>query len=160
MGMGVADMTSTWGPAPPAALLNQGRLLANAEPVLLVGDHQPQAGKSTGSESSAWVPPPGFASPGPGPTHLPLSAAVMEPVSSATVTPLCPAGPEGLGMLLGQNLRGSHQGGLIPVLRHQPHTGRTHHRLSAAHVPLEQPVHRHPGSDPGLPPPPPAAGRR
>ena len=30
---------------------------------------------------------------------------------------------------------------MIAILCHEPHAGRAHHRLAAAHVPLEQAVH-------------------
>lgn len=45
-------------------------------------------------------------------------------------------------MLLGQNFGRRHHGGLVPVLGHQPDAGRSHHGFSAAHIPLEQSVHR------------------
>ncbi len=53
--MGVADITNTWGWR-PCPLGRQGGPLAHPEAVLLVGDHQAQAGKSTPSLSRAWVP--------------------------------------------------------------------------------------------------------
>ena len=44
-------------------------------------------------------------------------------------------------MLLRQDLRGGHHGGLDPVFRGQPGSRRGHHGLAAAHVALDQPVH-------------------
>ena len=44
-------------------------------------------------------------------------------------------------MLLGQNLRGGHQGRLAAVLHHKVHAGGGYHGLAGAHVPLAQAVH-------------------
>lgn len=44
-------------------------------------------------------------------------------------------------MLVGQQLRRGHEGGLAAVLPGQPGAGRRHHRLAGANVPLEQAVH-------------------
>ena len=44
-------------------------------------------------------------------------------------------------MLLGQQLRGGHEGGLTAVLPGQKGAGGGHHRLARAHVPLQETVH-------------------
>ena len=48
-------------------------------------------------------------------------------------------------MLLGQQLRGGHQGALEAAPRGQPGSKGRHHGLAGAHVPLHQPVHRRAG---------------
>ncbi len=45
-------------------------------------------------------------------------------------------------MLLGERLRRRHQRGLPPVLDRAQHRVQRHHRLSAAHLPHQQPLHR------------------
>ena len=50
-------------------------------------------------------------------------------------------GGEGLGVLLGQNLCGSHHGALPAGADGQPGAAGGHRRLARAHVALDQPVH-------------------
>ena len=50
-------------------------------------------------------------------------------------------GLHGLQMLLGQQLRGGHEGGLTAILPGQEGTGSGHHGLARANVTLEQAVH-------------------
>src|SRR5664279_2112341 len=45
-------------------------------------------------------------------------------------------------MLLGQGLRGRHQRRLVSVLDRAQHRVQRHHRLAAAHLPHQQPLHR------------------
>jgi hypothetical protein len=44
-------------------------------------------------------------------------------------------------MLLGQYLGGSHYAGLISVVYGYEHSHKCHHRLTAAHIALQQTVH-------------------
>ncbi len=48
---------------------------------------------------------------------------------------------DGGEVLAGQNLRGCHHAGLEAVVDGQQHRHQRHHRLAAAHVALQQPVH-------------------
>ena len=50
-------------------------------------------------------------------------------------------GGQAVVVLLGQDLRGGHQGRLAAVLYAEVHAGGGHHGLAGAHVPLDQPVH-------------------
>ncbi len=50
---------------------------------------------------------------------------------------------EGARVLLGQHLGRRHERGLEVVLGGQQHREQRHHRLAAAHVALEQPMHAH-----------------
>ena len=48
---------------------------------------------------------------------------------------------EGEVVLLGQDLRGGHERGLVAVLERDDHREQRDHRLAGAHVALDQPVH-------------------
>ena len=142
--MGVADITSTWGRRSPAALGRQGRSLIHAEPVLLVGDHQPQPPEGHPWLSRAWVPTMRSISPASKASwQARFWAAVMDPMRSPTRRPVPPAAPPWSAGAAGPKARGGHEGHLAAVPPGQIRAGGGHHRLARAHVPLEQAVHRH-----------------
>ena len=142
-GIGVAVITSTSG---LLALAAERRALGDAEAVLLVDHGQAEArGSVTPSCTSACVP-----------TTQPIS-----PAAAAASTPLARlpahrvgeerhlarrAAPRSCGqrqeVLLGQDLGGRHERGLVAGLDRGEDGERGHHRLARAHVALQQPVHR------------------
>ena len=133
------------GPPGSPALGGEGRPLVHAEAVLLVGDHQAQAGKvhrvgqqGVGAHDEVGLPPLQSAPAGPllGGGHGPGEEVHRHAQGGEQVG-------EGPGVLLGQELRGGHQGGLTAVLLCQPGAGGGHHGLAGAHVPLEEAVHGH-----------------
>ena len=81
-------------------------------------------------------------------------SAVSPPVSWARRTWLAASSSvERQGVLPGEDFGGGHQHGLVAVGHGQQHGVDGHHRLAAAHVALQQPVHRqragHVGGDLG-----------
>ena len=141
-GIGVAVIIRQCGSAP--ACLSE-RPLADAEFVLLVDHHQPQpgefgfrlhdglradhhvdlAGRDPCCKASARPPPRHAAGQQPQPHSAPGEQS-----------------PERADMLPGENFRRSHQRRLMPVGHGQQNRVDRHHRLAAAHVPLQKPVHR------------------
>ncbi len=115
----------------------------HAEAVLLVHHRQPQAGEGhlfleQGMGAHRHV----GAALGHGSQHgvlLLLRQAGDEP-RHLEAQGLQPGGELGV-MLLGEDLRGRHHGGLVAILHRLEGGQGGHHRLAAAHVPLEQALH-------------------
>ena len=138
------------------ALLGQCRALPHPEPVLLVGDDQPQVpelhlvpdeGVGADDQLDAAV--------GQRLVDLFLLRRLYRPGEQrhGDVGGLQQPG-EGLVVLGGQDLRGGHQGRLGAALDHRPAQRRGHGGFAAAHIPLDQAVHggvpghvRHPLGD-------------
>ena len=135
----------------PPGLGGQGRALGHPEAVLLVGDGQGQVGKhhplaqqGVGADHQIHLPRrqggvellPGL------PLHRAGEQAHPHP---------CPPQQRGQGaeVLLGQQLRGGHQGALAAVFRRQPRPVGRHHGLARAHIALHQPVHGRAGGGVG-----------
>jgi len=53
---------------------------------------------------------------------------------------------DGVEVLLRKDLRGRHQGALVPVVQRDQHAEQRHQRLAAAHVALHQPAHLPPAA--------------
>ena len=78
-------------------------------------------------------------------------AAGVAPVSSVNGTALSrQERRERRGVLLGQRLGGRHQGGLVSGLDCSQHREQGDHRLAAAHLAHQQPLHRPPGAEVGV----------
>ena len=130
-----------WADAFP--LLRQSRPLVDAEAVLFVGDDQTQVGKShLVGEQGVGAYHQVHGTGGHGVVNFSL---LRRPEGTGEQSHPDAAGGQqglqGLSVLLGQDFGGCHEGGLIAALCHEPHAGRAHHRLAAAHIPLEQAVH-------------------
>ena len=126
-----------------ASLGRQRRPLAHAEAVLLVGDHQPQpvvfhaAGdQRVGADDQIrlsqrqplqHVPP----------RPRPQRAGQQRAAHAQSLQ----QGGKTLVVLLRQNFRGGHQGGLPPVFHAEVDARRRHHGLAGANVALTEPVH-------------------
>ena len=126
-----------------AALGRQSRPLSNAEAVLLVGDHQAQVPevhplrqKGVGADDKVRLSR--RQAGGNGPLFPGGGGAGQQGAPDAK---RLQQGGEAPVVLLGQDLRGGHQGRLPAVLHHKVHAGGGHHGLAGAHVPLAQAVH-------------------
>ena len=126
-----------------AAFFQKGGALSYAEPVLLVGDAQPQTLKMHAAADE-----------GVGADHR-LPAALLNGCKGLPPFPGRHSADQqtaaeavflkerlhGFHMLPGQNFRRGHQGALIAALSGQQHGPHGHGGLAAAHVPLHHPGH-------------------
>ena len=124
-------------------LPRQGRPLPNAEAVLLVRHHQPQAlilqaASDQGMGAQDKIRLPRREARGQGPLFL----RGMGPGEQGAADPQgLHQGSQALVVLAGQDFCGGHQGGLAAVFHAEIHTGGGHHGLAGAHVSLAQAVH-------------------
>ena len=126
----------------------QVRPLGHAEAVLLVRHHQPQVavGHAAGDEgvgADGEVDLPALQLLGDGSLRLGGGGAGQQGTPDAQIFQ---QGGQALVVLLGQDLRGGHQGRLAAVLHAEVHTGGGHHGLAGAHVSLTETVHGRAGA--------------
>ena len=123
--------------------LRQRHPLPHAETVLLVHDHQPEAVEGHPLLDQG-MRPHDQGSPARGQRRQGVPA-LRRPEPPRQERDFQPQGlheaAESPGMLLRQDLRGSHEDGLPPSLRRQEHGEEGHERLARPHVPLEHAVH-------------------
>jgi hypothetical protein len=127
-------------------LLPQRHPLPHTEAMLFVHHHQPQAGEpdllldqGVGAHHQGGPPVRQFLQ---GAAALGSPQSPREEDRPHLVEPGGPQEPgEGPVMLFRQQLRGGHEGGLIPALCGQEHGEEGHNRLPRPHVPLDHPVH-------------------
>ena len=111
--------------------------------MLLIDDSQAQAGKLHGGLNECVGPNQNV--------HLarchPLQNRLAGCAFDRTGQQLHPHGhgseelPQALQVLLGQDLRGRHDGRLVSIVDGDERRQQRHHCLSTAHIPLQQPVH-------------------
>jgi hypothetical protein len=142
--MGVAVMTSTWGGRPVCLLFQRAGALLDAEAVLFVGDGEaevleldPVFEQGVGADDEVQVSPDGeLFEHGLAGLSFHISRQETHPDAEAFEV-----FGNGLVVLLGQDLCGRHEGGLVAVVEGDEHAQHGHHGLAAAHVALQQAVH-------------------
>ena len=129
------------------ALLRQGGPLGHAEAVLLVGHHQTEIGKARrlGNQGVGAHDQIRLMGGDGGPGVLLLGRGHGARQQGNPDPQRGQQGLQPLGVLLGQDLRGGHEGRLLPVPGGDPGRGGGHSGLAAAHVALDQPIH-HPAA--------------